>query len=280
MTEDDNPYAAPSADSKKPRSENGPGDGPPVPGRVSARRGLDWIVRGWGYFYRDPVAWTAAMVMLFAVNRVLITVPLIGFVAARVLSPIFTGGMMTGCRNVDAGGRFRLTHLFAGFSDPSAGRLAGAGGLELAMTMCIGIVFGFLWIATGMPVDEPLDANALSDDPWSLLLPLLVALPAVIPVIMLVLFAPVLIILHRMRVTDAMVFSYKGCVRNLLPMLVWAISGISIAVLVGLLFAALASVLGPTLTGLAMLLLFGGVLGSVYMGSVYAAYVDIYRPAQ
>ncbi len=276
MSDDQNPYRAPGSD---PSATNRPAmksNGPPAPARVPARRGLDWVVRGVGFYTRSPGPWTGAMLTLFVINRVLLFVPLLGLIASRVLSPVFNGGLMIGCHRVDDGGAFRYADLFAAFNRPPASRLAGVGGLELAMFMVLAIIFGSVWVATGLPVDPSVDPSTLKLDPSQLMWPVLVLLPAIVLVLMLILFAPVLIVFHDMGVTDALGLSYRACARNLLPLLVWVLTAIAVGVLASVIVGALASVAGSDLIVALLLMVLGAVLGAIYMGSVYAAYADIF----
>ncbi len=285
MSNDRNPYEAPGSDPSPPRGSGTANDGPPTPVRAPARRGLDWVVRGVGFFSRSPGAWIAAMLTQLGVSYMLAFVPLIGVIAARLLSPVFTGGLMIGCHRVDGGGSFRYQDLFAAFSRPPASRLAGLGGLELVMFMVLAILMGSVWVASGLPVDPTVDPTTLDLDPSKLLWPTLIVLVAVIPMVMLVLFAPALIVFHGMGVTDAMGLSYRACVRNLPALLVWLLTGIAGGLLVSVIVGGVASATGSPPVATLLLLVAAGALWAIFLGSVYAAYADIFlrrgeRPPQ
>jgi uncharacterized membrane protein len=76
---------------------------------------------------------------------------------------------------------------------------------------------------------------------------------------MLTWFAPVLIIRHDVNVWQAMVLSFKGCLRNLLPFLMFSL------IFLGLFIIALI----PLFLGLL-------VVAPLFMLTFYTAYKDIY----
>jgi uncharacterized membrane protein len=92
---------------------------------------------------------------------------------------------------------------------------------------------------------------------------LLIALALFVPVNMALWFAPVLVMLQGQSAPRAIAESFRGCLKNLVPFLIY---GIALFVL-----AILASI--PL--GLGWL-----ILGPVVIGSVYAAYRDIYVTAR
>jgi uncharacterized membrane protein len=85
-----------------------------------------------------------------------------------------------------------------------------------------------------------------------------------LPALMAIWFAAPLVVFHQHGVTDAMKGSFTGCLRNILPFLIYGIVGFILAVLATL----------PI--GLGWLL-----LGPVIMASIYTGYRDIYfKPRQ
>jgi uncharacterized membrane protein len=93
-------------------------------------------------------------------------------------------------------------------------------------------------------------------------LPMLVMMALLLPLFMALWFAPALVVFHERGPVEAMKESFNGCLKNVVPFLVYG--------LVGLVFAILASI--PV--GLGWL-----VLGPVLIGSLYASYRDIYLEA-
>jgi uncharacterized membrane protein len=113
-------------------------------------------------------------------------------------------------------------------------------------------VGGFFAAAMGAP-GEPSTYGATS------VLASLVVLALVIPVNMALWFAPALVMLQGQTATRAITQSFKGCLRNIVPFLIYG----TVLLVLGFL-ASLPLALGWL------------VLGPVILGSVYAAYRDIY----
>jgi uncharacterized membrane protein len=90
----------------------------------------------------------------------------------------------------------------------------------------------------------------------------LVMFALLLPVVMAIWFAPPLVVFHKMGAFEAMKASFVGCLKNIVPFVVYG--------LIGLVLAIVASLL---------LMLGWLVLGPVLAASIYAAYRDIYFSA-
>src|SRR4051812_24768992 len=110
---------------------------------VPAENGWKWIVQGWNLFKRAPGIWIALMVLFIVISIVLAFIPVLGSIASFVLTPVFTAGMMIGCRALDEGGELKIEHLFAGFRERFA-TLLTVGVLYLAAVVVIALVAGLL----------------------------------------------------------------------------------------------------------------------------------------
>jgi uncharacterized membrane protein len=93
----------------------------------------------------------------------------------------------------------------------------------------------------------------------SLLLALLVSSLLVVPLLMAALFAPALVILDGLAATDAMKQSFSGCMKNMLPFLIFGLIGLLLVMLGSLPFGLGLFVVWPIL-----------------MAAVYVAYRDIF----
>jgi uncharacterized membrane protein len=255
---DHNPYSAPAAD-----LEPTPGDADALfePARMPAGRGWGWIAEGFEFFKQSPWVWIGMILIWFIISAALSMIPLVS-VAVTVLSPVFLGGMMLGCRALEQNERLRVEHLFAGFNT-RLGSLAAVGGLYLAGT--VGIVLVALVPAMLVGGLGVLNMQSGADPTFTagmgagLLLVVLVAMLLFIPLIMAFWFAPVLIVRHEVPAFEAMRLSFVGCLRNIVPFLVYglAVIGLSIIALIPL--------------GLGFL-----ILSPVLIGSIYAGYRDIF----
>jgi len=254
-----NPYAAPKAAVADAATAT---QGNFVPGgrSVAAGRGWDWIVSGWELFKKQPGMWIGMVVVAVILFFVMALIPFIGSLASMVLGPVFAGGVMLGCKALDEGGELEFGHLFAGFRD-KLGSLAAVGAIYLVAVVVIALVVG---LVTGaglfalMSGGDP-GAGATAGAVMGLLLAVLLMLALLVPVFMAMWFAPALVVLQERGALDAMKESFAGCLKNLVPFLLYGV----------VLFVA--SIVAAIPLGLGYL-----VLLPVAAGSVYTAYRDIY----
>jgi uncharacterized membrane protein len=227
---------------------------------VEAGRGWDWIAAGWEMFKKQAGMWIALIVVAFVIFLVLAFIPVIGSIASIVLTPVIGGGIVLGCRAIEEGRPLEIGHLFAGFKEKLA-PLATVGALYLAATL---LILGVTVLIAGVGIfGMASDSQGASvAGMFTMLIGLLVALALMVPVLMAVWFAPALVVFHDKGAVDALKESFSGCLRNIVPFLVYGV--------VGLVLAVLASI--PL--GLGWL-----ILGPVLAGSLYASYKDIYLTA-
>ena len=254
-----NPYAAPKAavaDETVTRGDFIPG------GRtVPAGRGASWIGDAWGLFRRAPGAWIAVVIVLFVIFFVANFIPIVGPLAVMVLFPVFTGGLMIGCRELEEDRPFEFNHLFAGFRG-HFGTLAAVGALYLGGYIVVMLI---VMLVTGASMFAMFGAGGApqGEDFASLMatmgIAILLGLALTIPLLMTVWLAAPLVVFHEHGAFDAMKGSFLGCLRNMLPFLVYG--------LIALVLSIVATV--PILLGWL-------VLGPVLAASVYTAYTDIY----
>lgn len=226
---------------------------------LAAGRGWDWIGQGWDLFKKQPGVWIGLIVVMVVIYIVLALIPIIGSLATILLGPVFGGGIMLGCRAQDQGGELQLGHLFAGFKD-RFGPLVLVGVLYLVATVVIVVVVGLLMGASlfgmmgpGRPESMPAGMGITA------LLAVLIMLALMLPVLMAVWFAPALVVFDGKDALEAMKQSFIGCLKNIVPFLVYG--------LVMLVFGILASI--PFALGWL-------VLGPVLAASIYTGYRDIF----
>jgi len=227
---------------------------------VPAENGWNWIVQGWNLFKRAPGVWIGLMVVFIVISIVLAFIPVVGSIASMVLTPVFTAGMMIGCRALDEGGELKIEHLFAGFRE-RFGTLLSVGLLYFAAVLVIALVAGLL---TGVRVfgllgGGAVDPGAVASAALSILLALLIMLALLVPVFMAIWFAPALVVFHQFGAIQALKASFEGCLKNIVPFLV---QGVILLV---------AAIIASIPLGLGWL-----VLGPVLVASIYTAYRDIY----
>lgn len=254
-----NPYSAPAATVADPALAV-QGDFVPGGRGVAAGRGWSWITEGWGLFKEQPWTWIGIWIALFVILMLLNFIPVLGPIANALLWPIFSAGLALGCRALAGGEPLEFGHLFAGFRE-RLGTLAGVGAVTLVISFAIGMV-----VAVGMGVGfMTMFGGATPETPeagMAALLAGLVMLALMLPLFMAVWFAPVLVVFHEHGVLEAMKESFQGCLRNIVPFLVYGVAGFVLMVLATL----------PALLGWLA-------LGPVLIASIYTAYRDIYFKA-
>jgi uncharacterized membrane protein len=231
---------------------------------VDVGRSWQWIVDGFVLFRKYPLMWIALTFLLVLVWMGSFAIPLLGPLLFNLLSPVFFAGLMIGCKAVDNGEVLELSHLFAGFQKNGTA-LVTIGGVYLIGTIVIvGIIFimaGGSMLPTVMS-KSPSDLQMLGGVLRSMALAIAVGFALYTPLVMLIWFAPLLVVFHNLSPVEAMKLSFSACLMNWLSFLVYGV--------VVLVLWFIASI--PLLLGLIVLL-------PVLICSVYASYKDIFTPA-
>lgn len=251
---DINPYQAPQSNVAE--APTGDGSLVEVPKAVEAGRGVAWLSEGWTMFRQAPGVWIAITVIAGLGFIALGMIPFLGQLASPLVSVLVGGGIMLGCRALDRGEPLTIAHLIAGFQS-HLNPLLVIGALYLAGMFAVVVVAS---IVTGGAAFALWTGRADSGVAASgMLLVVLLVLLLLIPLVMAVWFAPALATLHDVAPVDALKLSFRGCLRNLLPFLVYGVVGLVLALVATIPF------------GLGWL-----VLLPVLAGSAYASYRDIF----
>lgn len=249
---DNDPYRAPGAELGA-----GPGDGPR---EVPTSRGIDWLTIAFrDYFAPQWLPWVLLTLAWLGINIVLSLVPVIGSIASALLTPVLIAGLLQACANQSRGEVVSVGALFSAFSGPHLTSLVLLGLLYLGAVVVVSIVaivFGIGAVAGLAGVDDSGASIGIG-----VLFGVLLVLAALLPVVMAYWFAPALIVLNGLSVTDAIRQSFTGCLRNWLPFLVYG------AVLLVLAIVAVI----PLLLGLLVLM-------PVATASMYVSWREIYGP--
>ena len=230
------------------------------PRGCGAGRGMGWISDGFRLFLASPGIWIVNFIIFSVITLVLGVIPLVSLVG-NILGPIFSAGLLFGARQLDEHQELKVEHLFSGFSE-NGGKLAGLGALTIAMGIGIALVIFLLLFAvvgTAALTDPTADAAQ-----WgiSAVLAVLAGLALTVPILMAYWFAPALIIFHDVGVFDALKLSFVGCLRNIVPFLVYGLV-MGVAMIIAVV---------PLLLGLLVLV-------PVIFGSMYASYRDVFTDA-
>jgi uncharacterized membrane protein len=233
------------------------------PRALPAGAGMDWLAAGWRSFTLAPGTWLGIVIVFFLCVMVVSMLPLVGLFA-HLLTTLLMGGIMLGCDAQHRGEALDISHLFAGFSR-NAGGLLAVGALYLAGALAVGIVIVALMFAmfggVGLLFGQS-DNAAAGALVGSVLVLVGVALVLSIPLMMAFFYAPALVAIHGLGPVDAMGLSFRACLRNFVPLLLFFIVAVLLSIV-------------------AMLPLFLGlfVLYPVLLAANYAAYRDTFFAA-
>jgi uncharacterized membrane protein len=168
---------------------------------------------------------------------------------------------MIGCRAQENGERLAIGHLFAGFRN-FATPLVTVGGVYLVGTI---VVIGIVLLAAGgstPPVAPPkagADLEAAAEAIRSMALALAIGATVYVPILMLIWFAPLLVVFDGLAPVEAMRLSFSACLKNVLAFLVYGASLLALWIIATV----------PLFLGLVVLL-------PVVICSVYASYKDVF----
>lgn len=194
--------------------------------RVPFLRGWRWVADGFRLFRSNPIILIVLNMVLLLVALALSVIPLVGTYLLYLLTPLFLAGMMVACRDLEAGMEIEIAHLFAGFRK-GASQLVTVGGVYLVGNV---LIAGVAMTIGGEELREvmraaaagtPGDISPQAADKASVAV--LAAGALYIPLVMLMWFAPALVILDEVPGWRALGMSLRACAVNLLPFLLYGL---------------------------------------------------------
>jgi uncharacterized membrane protein len=228
---------------------------------VAAGRGLSWIGEAWDLFKQAAGLWIGIVVVMFVMFFVAAFIPLVGPLATMLFFPVLIGGLMLGCRALEENQELEFAHLFAGFRQ-SFGTLVAVGALYLAgyvVVMLIVVVLTGASMFTMMGMGGQPEGADLMAIFATTGIAFLLAMALTIPLLMAVWLAAPLVVFHDQGAIEAMKGSFMGCLKNVLPFLIYGVIMFVLAIVASIPLALGWLVLGP-----------------MVVASVYTAYRDIY----
>lgn len=230
--------------------------------KVEAGQGWQWIVGGWELFVRNPMAWIAALILLYLMGVVASLIPIIGSYGVNLFSLVFIAGLMLGSREQQSGGDFRVGHIFEGFS-VEFGKLLQAGLLYLLGSVLMGLItFGFI-AASGLSAFAHHTPGASFDAGSAIgiiLIMVLVLLVLAALMGMAFYFVPMLIVFDKRGILESVKLSFTAISKNAIPFLIYGLAALGLGLMAMI----------PVGLGLI-------VLAPVMTASMYVAYRDIFH---
>jgi len=241
--------------------------------------GWGWILTGFAIFRRNPPVLGMLVVTYWFTIIFLNVLPVIGAVAASLLIPGLSVGLMQAARHIERGQPASLQTLFGSMKENGRTLLA-LGALYLCCTLGI---LGLSTLLDGgdmfrfMMAGNRAERAAVEDADF--VLPALFVMLMMMPVMMAYWFAPVLAAWHRLPLGKALFFSFVACWINWRAFLVYGlgillIGGVAPGLLVGLLmliFPGAASFITAVVTIPLVL-----IIAPAIFASFYASYRDIF----
>ena len=245
---------------------------------LPAAAGWGWITGGFAIFRRNPPVLALLVMSYWFTVLLLSAIPLVGTVAASLLIPGLSVGLMQACRGLERRQPVGLPTLFGSLKD-NTGTLLALGALYLACTLGI---LGLSTLADGgeflrtMLSAKPVDQETLESG--ALLAPAAIVMLLLTPLLMAYWFAPVLAAWHRLPLFKSLFFSFVACWINWRAFLAYGlglvlVGAVAPGVLVTLLLVAFpgaASLLTALVTVPLVL-----VLAPVVFASFYVSYRDV-----
>lgn len=234
------------------------------PQRLPARQGWLWIKQGYALFIKAPLLWIVLLFICMIAAVVISSVPIVGQPLMSLLVPSIMVGLMAGCRALNQGDELELAHLLSGFRKHTS-QLVTLGGISLASQY---LILGLMMAVGGGTLVGVLMSDRPETDPAVLMqafagtgLAVLLGIVLFSLLIMAMQFAPMLVYFRNVPPLQAMKLSLRAFVFNALPMLLYGITFVLLAMLASL----------PMMLGWLILL-------PMVFTTLYASYNDIFPP--
>ncbi|MBL8516447.1 MAG: hypothetical protein JNM76_05695 [Betaproteobacteria bacterium] len=196
---------------------------------VGFGNGFTWISDAFGLFMAAPLAWLAFTVVFIIAALAFAMVPLIGQFLFNLVSPIILAGVMVSAQSLARGEAVKPEDFMAGFTGKPmpllvVGALYMAGSLIITAAF-VGVVIAMLGTAFFAALLDPARLTELYSVRivLGLLIAALVALALYLPLLMAYWFAVPLVQFHDVPPVEAMKASFIGCVKNMLPFLLYGV---------------------------------------------------------
>lgn len=244
---------------------------------VPARQGAQWVKLGMQTFFRQPLALAGLFFMCAAVLSLFSLVPVVGSIAALILLPGATLGLMAASR--EAGdGKFPmpsilLTAFRAQRTEVRAMLLLGAVyGIAVATILgsCAlvdGGKFAKLFVMGG-----PMTPEMLQEADFQTAALVFTAL--YVPVSMLFWHAPALVHWHGVAPIKSLFFSLVACLRNVAAFTVYSLVWMGVFILMGIFITTIAALTGKVELAATLMYPAVMVLTAMFVTSIYFTFRD------
>ena len=200
---------------------------------VSAGQGVEWFKCGWNLFKQDFGTWFIMLLIFIGIAIVLNLIPFIGGLAFAVISPVLVGGILYAASQMDQGQKIEIGHLTQGFKDKERmNKLLMLGVLTLVaqiilVFLAVIMLGGNAMMTAGESAEFDPATMMTTGMSISMLLIMLVAMLIAMGFV----YATPLVMLDGLSPVESIKTSFSACVQNILPLLVFGIIYILIAII-------------------------------------------------
>lgn len=235
---------------------------------VAFRRCFTWIGAGWFAFKTNLGAWLALSVVFLLTLMLLGMLPFIGFPLIILFLPLLLAGLLVTAHKSLTGALAQVEDLLLGFNDDrfrkpllllGAAMVAGSALLFITLYPLSREVFKALYLAGNEAQVAAALAGTLASSPVSLLL----QLGVIAAVLMTFFYATPLVVFEGLEPLDAISASLQACLKNLVPLGLFALMMAGLGMLASFAFGLGYLVLIPVLTG-----------------ASYASFRDVFDPVE
>jgi hypothetical protein len=241
--------------------------------------GWRWILGGFAIFRRNPIV-LGMLVLTYWFTVVFLNVlPYIGALAASLVIPGLSVGLMQAARLVERGQSIGVQTLFGSMKE-NGRTLVALGALYLCCTLG---VLGLSTLLDGGDMFRFMMASSRAEraafEDADFIVPALFVMVVMTPVMMAYWFAPVLAAWHRLTLGRALFFSFVACWMNWRPFLTYGFglllfAGVIPGILLGILLAIFPGAANFITAVVTMPLVL--VIAPTVFASFYACYRDIF----
>lgn len=205
---------------------------------VDTGQGTGWIKCGWDLFKQDFGTWLIMFILFIGLSIVLSLIPIIGSVTLMLISPALMAGFMYAASEMSQGSSINIGHLFQGFKDKETrNKLLILGALYLlAQVLIMAVMVAFVGGNAAMTATEPgyMDPEAMiaAGSAFSMLLAILIWAIVMLGFI----YAAPLVMFDNLSPVESIKASYSAGFKNVLPLLVFGIIYLLLAIVAAIPF--------------------------------------------
>lgn len=242
-----NPYQTPQSEMNTPEQYSGELVLLESPNSLSFGDGFSWLGGAWQIFMERPLLWLGAGLIHLIVMTLLALIPFVGGIIMGLIAPTFLAGMAYMAYGIESQEEIEIGDLFVGFKNNFLDFILlfiWQFLLALALVIPVGIVavmaIGGLAVVMGGNFE---DTSLLG-----ILMIALVVLLCVMPLILTMVFSPILIVFHQQSAWTAMKLSLKACLANLMPFLSFGIVALILIIISAVTFGLAGLVITPLIS--------------------------------